>query len=67
MAKHCRFEGEIRWDTTKPDGQPRRCLDTSKAKDAMGWTAQVSFEEGLQRTIAWFEANRNDVREVVYG
>ena len=67
VAKHCRFEGEIRWDTTKPDGQPRRCLDTSKAKDAMGWTAQVSFEEGLQRTIAWFEANRDDVREVVYG
>ena len=67
VAKHCQFTGEIRWDTTKPDGQPRRCLDTSKAKDAMGWTAQVSFEEGLQRTIAWFEANRNDVREVVYG
>ena len=51
----------------RPDGQPRRCLDTSKAKDAMGWTAQVSFEEGLKRTIAWFEANRDDVREVVYG
>ena len=67
VAKHCRFEGEIRWDTTKPDGQPRRCLDTSKAKDAMGWTAQVSFEEGLKRTVAWFEANRDDVREVVYG
>jgi len=67
VAKHCRFEGEIRWDATKPDGQPRRCLDTTKAKEAMGWTAQVGFEEGLQRTIAWFEANRHDIREVTYG
>jgi len=67
VAKHCRFEGEIRWDATKPDGQPRRCLDTTKAKEAMGWTAQVGFEEGLRRTIAWFEANRHDIREVTYG
>lgn len=67
VAKHCRFEGEIRWDATKPDGQPRRCLDTTKATQAMGWTAKVGFEEGLQRTITWFEANRDDIREVVYG
>lgn len=67
VAKHCRFEGEIRWDATKPDGQPRRCLDTTKATETMGWTAQVGFEEGLQRTIKWFEANRDDIREVVYG
>ncbi len=67
VAKHCRFEGEIRWDATKPDGQPRRCLDTTKATEAMGWTAQVGFEEGLQRTITWFEQNRGDIREVVYG
>lgn len=67
VAKHCRFEGEIRWDATKPDGQPRRCLDTTKATEAMGWTAQVGFEEGLQRTIAWFEAHRDEIREVTYG
>ena len=67
IAQLCRFEGELRWDPTKPDGQPRRCLDTSRAEAMMGWRAQVGFEEGLKRTIAWFEANRSDIREVVYG
>ncbi|MEO1236070.1 MAG: GDP-L-fucose synthase [Planctomycetota bacterium] len=67
IARLCRFEGRIEWDTTKPDGQPRRCLDTAKAKRLMGWEARVGFEEGLERTIAWFEQNRSDVREVVYG
>ncbi|MEM7627143.1 MAG: GDP-L-fucose synthase [Planctomycetota bacterium] len=67
VARLCRFEGEIRWDPTKPDGQPRRCLDTTKAKRLMGWQAQVDFEEGLSRTIAWFEQHQAEVREVVYG
>ena len=66
IARLCKFEGKIEWDATKPDGQPRRCLDTSKAKEAMGWEAQVGFEEGLKRTITWFEA-QDEVREVVYG
>ncbi len=66
IAKLCKFEGKIEWDPTKPDGQPRRCLDTSKAKEAMGWQAKVGFEEGLKRTIEWFEA-QDEVREVVYG
>lgn len=66
IARLCRFEGNIEWDATKPDGQPRRCLDTSKAKQVMGWEAQVGFEEGLKLTIAWFEA-QDEVREVVYG
>lgn len=66
IAKLCRFKGKIEWDPTQPDGQPRRCLDTSKAKDAMGWQAKVGFEEGLKRTIEWFEA-QDEVREVVYG
>lgn len=48
------FNGEIRWDTTKPDGQPRRCLDTSRAKKLLDWQARVGFEEGLKRTIAWY-------------
>lgn len=48
------FEGEVRWDSSKPDGQPRRCLDTSRAKELLGWEAQVGFEEGLERTIAWY-------------
>ncbi|MEM6757730.1 MAG: GDP-L-fucose synthase [Planctomycetota bacterium] len=67
VARLCKFEGEIVWDASKPDGQPRRCLDTAKAKRMMDWKAQVGFEEGLSRTIAWFEANRDAVREVVYG
>lgn len=48
------FTGTIRWDTSKPNGQPRRCLDTSKAKTLFGFKATTSFEEGLQRTINWY-------------
>ena len=50
------FEGEIRWDATKPDGQPRRALDTSRARERFGFVATTSFEEGLRRTIEWYEA-----------
>jgi len=52
------FEGRIEWDTTKPDGQPRRCLDTQRAKDLFAFEAQVSFEEGLKKTIDWYLASR---------
>ncbi len=48
------FEGEIVWETNKPNGQPRRCLDTERAKQAFGFTANVDFREGLQRTIEWY-------------
>jgi GDP-L-fucose synthase len=48
------FSGEIRWDTDKPDGQPRRCLDTSRAERLFGFRAQVTFDEGLRNTIAWY-------------
>lgn len=50
------FRGDIVWDTTKPDGQPRRMLDTSRAKDLLGFEAEVGLEEGLRRTIAWWES-----------
>ena len=50
------FDGEILYDTTKPDGQPRRCLDTSRAKNRLGFEAKTSLMEGLIRTIAWFKA-----------
>ena len=56
IAKLTGFEGEIRWDDTKPDGQPRRCLDTSRAAERLGFTAQVGFEEGRQRTIEWWRS-----------
>lgn len=53
------FEGKIRWDPTKPDGQPRRCLDTSRAKREFGFEAVVGFSKGLEQTVAWYQANRN--------
>jgi len=48
------FKGEVVWDQTKPDGQPRRCLDTTRAKKLLGWEAKMRFEEGLMRTIEWY-------------
>src|SRR6202158_1309078 len=50
------YEGTIRWDSTKPDGQPRRCLDTSRALAEFGWQAKTQLRCGMQKTIAWFEA-----------
>ncbi len=52
------FEGEIVWDTSKPDGQPRRALDVQRAENYFGFKAQMSFEEGLRRTIAYYKANQ---------
>jgi GDP-L-fucose synthase len=52
------FEGEIRWDTSKPDGQPRRCLDVSRAKQEFGFEAKTSFEEGLKASIDWYRENK---------
>jgi len=51
------FKGEIRWDSTKPDGQPRRCLDVSRAKKEFGFRATTNFEVGLKKTIEWYLAN----------
>src|SRR5512143_4106506 len=58
VARICRFEGDLVWDPTKPDGQPRRMLDTSKALREFGWKARIGFEEGLAETVQWFEQNR---------
>jgi GDP-L-fucose synthase len=52
------FRGEIRWDAKKPDGQPRRCLDTTRAKERFGFEAATDLRSGLKETIAWYEANR---------
>jgi GDP-L-fucose synthase len=52
------FEGEFRWDHGKPDGQPRRCLDTSRARERLGFVAPTSLEDGLRRTIDWYEIER---------
>ncbi|MBT9133242.1 MAG: GDP-L-fucose synthase [Syntrophomonadaceae bacterium] len=52
------FDGEIEWDTSKPDGQPRRCLDTSKAEEGFGFKAKTDFREGLKKTIEWYRAQK---------
>jgi GDP-L-fucose synthase len=52
------FEGRIHWDESKPDGQPRRCVDASRARELFGFTATTDFREGLEKTIRWYEANR---------
>ncbi|MFW5681875.1 MAG: GDP-L-fucose synthase family protein [Phycisphaeraceae bacterium] len=65
IAELTGFEGRIEWDTTKPDGQPRRCLDVTRANELLGWTAKVDLKEGLRRTIDWF-ARQEHVREIVY-
>src|SRR5437762_3021603 len=54
------FEGEVRWDASKPDGQPRRALDTSRARERFGFVAKTSFEEGLRATMRWYEGIRSD-------
>ena len=58
IAELTDFSGEIRWDPTKPDGQPRRRLDVSKAKQFFGFEAKTPFEEGLAATIEWYKNNR---------
>ena len=58
ITKRTGFTGKIAWDTSKPDGQPRRRLDTSKAEKEFGFRAKVSLEEGLKRTIKWYMNNR---------
>jgi GDP-L-fucose synthase len=56
----CAFRGRIRWDTSKPDGQPRRCLDTTRAAAAFGFRADTSFRDGLIETINWYERHRRN-------
>jgi len=58
IARLTGFDGRIVWDRTQPDGQPRRCLDTSAAERAFGFQARTSFEEGLRRTIDWYRTQR---------
>ena len=66
IAKVSGFEGDLVWDTSKPDGQPRRGLDTSRAESLFGFTAQTSLEEGLRRTIDWYVANREEAEAVTW-
>ncbi len=54
------FDGELRWDPSKPDGQPRRRVDASRAEQLLGWRAVTPFEEGLRRTVDWYLAHREE-------
>jgi GDP-L-fucose synthase len=55
VAKITGFKGEVVWDASKPDGQPRRCLDTTRAKAEFGFEAKMDFDEGLKRTVEWYK------------
>jgi GDP-L-fucose synthase len=57
IAKLTGYDGAIAWDSSRPDGQPRRMLDTSRARERFGFTAQVGLEEGLRDTITWWTQN----------
>jgi len=59
IARLTGFTGEIRWDTSKPNGQPRRKLNVDKARDKFGFISSTTFEEGLRETIHWYKANRS--------
>lgn len=58
IADLCGFTGNIVWDTSKPNGQPRRCLDTSRAEELFGFRARTDFIAGLRRTIKWYQQHR---------
>ena len=58
IAEFCGFDGNIQWDESKPDGQPRRCLDTQRAEREFGFRAKTNIRDGLQRTIAWYRQRR---------
>lgn len=58
VAKLANFQGEIVWDATKPDGQPRRCLDVTRAESEIGFVAGTQLEDGLRKTIQWYESHR---------
>ena len=64
IATEVGYTGRIAWDKTKPNGQPRRCLDVSRIKETIGFQAKHTLRDGLKKTIAWFHAHREKLREV---
>jgi GDP-L-fucose synthase len=66
IAAEAGFAGQILWDTTKPNGQPRRCLDVSRAKALFGFQAKHALQEGLKKTMQWFFAHRHNLRQVTF-
>ena len=64
IAAEVGYAGDIQWDTTKPNGQPRRCLNVDRAKQLFGFQARHDLRSGLQKTVNWFQSNRQSIREV---
>ena len=64
ITRKIKFQGEIRFDAAKPDGQPRRCLDVTRARELMGFEASTSFSEGLDRTIASYLTSANQTKSI---
>ena len=64
IAAEIGFAGDIQWDISKPNGQPRRCLDVSRAKQLFGFQARHGLRDGLKKTVQWFQDNRQAIREV---
>ena len=54
VAREMGYRGTIRWDTSRPNGQPRRAMDTTRARERFGVVAQVPFEQGIRETVAWY-------------
>jgi GDP-L-fucose synthase len=63
IARLCGFQGRLRWDASKPDGQPRRRLDTSRAEKSFGFTAHTPLEDGLKTTIDWYVSHREQAEQ----
>src|SRR5262249_12799466 len=63
IAQNTGFRGQIRWDTSRPNGQPRRMLDVSRARERFDFSASVSLDEGLALTIAWYREHRSAILE----
>lgn len=62
IARVTGYRGETEWDTSKPDGTPQKLLDVSKLAEA-GWTAKISLDEGMERTVAWYRDHVDTIRE----
>jgi GDP-L-fucose synthase len=63
IARATRFEGRFVWDKSKPNGQPRRQLDVTRAKERFGFVARTPFERGIAQTVAWFEEHRKEIEK----
>lgn len=64
IAAEVGFSGQIQWDATKPNGQPRRCLDVSRAKQLFGFQAKHGLRDGVKKTVQWFQSHSQSIREV---